>query len=105
MKKIRQDMTKKVGLSAMFAAGLAAATIGLAGPAAAAPEIDIPTRHVEYSWHGDIGHHARGDAGHDVGSDIRQDIRPDLLHRVHPRGHRHLRQVRRAFRPDVRRVV
>ena len=87
---------KRFKLAALITGGLAAATIGLAGPAAAAPGIDIPIRHSEYSWHGDIGSDIRHDIRHDIRQNIRHDIRDirDIRH-----------DVRHDIRHDIRRAV
>lgn len=81
MTKIRQNVTKNIGFSAMLAGALAAATTGLAGPAAATPGIDIPVRHAEYSRHSDIGSDIGHDIRHDIGHDIRHDMECERLRR------------------------
>lgn len=75
---MKDNMTKKIGLTAMLAGGLAAATIGLAGPAAAMP-VDSPMQPAAHSY---IGNEIVRDVAHDVHHDVRQ-IRHDVRHDVH----------------------
>ncbi|MGD9619986.1 MAG: hypothetical protein AB7G47_06810 [Mycolicibacterium sp.] len=74
---MKKNISKKIGFTAMLTGGLAAATIGLAGPAAAMP-VDGPMQPAAYSY---IGHDIVRDVAHDVRHDVRQ-IRHDVRHDV-----------------------
>ena len=80
----------KIGAACIAAGAMAAVTLGLAGPAAAAPGSEIPTYHDHYEWHDHYGWHDHGWHDHEWhdGAGVTVHVGPATAHvgvSVHPR--------------------